>query len=113
MKSSLNTSPFFRNPLSASRWAIDSSVRWRYTAPALLSGSTIVIKPSPETPLVPRTGVCQSPLRRIVMRAAFATTPGDGAIDFRAEFRRRHSNVYYRLDAKISSIELPVSRSIS
>jgi hypothetical protein len=44
--------------------------------------------------------------RRIRLRAAFATVPGDGAIDFRAEFRRRHSNVYYRLDAKVSSIEV-------
>ena len=44
--------------------------------------------------------------RRLRLRAAFATTPGDGAVDFRAEFRRRHSKVYYRLDAKVSSIEV-------
>ena len=44
--------------------------------------------------------------RRLRLRAAFATAPGDGAVDFRAEFRRRHSNTYYRLDAKISSIEV-------
>lgn len=42
---------------------------------------------------------------RIRIRAAFATTPGDGAVDFRGEFRRRHSTTYFRLDAKSSSIE--------
>lgn len=44
--------------------------------------------------------------RRLRMRAAFATTPGDGAIDFRGEFRRRHSSTYFRLDAKVSAIEV-------
>jgi len=44
--------------------------------------------------------------RRLRLRAAFATRPGDGAIDFRGEFRRRHSNTYFRIDAKASSIEI-------
>jgi len=44
--------------------------------------------------------------RRIRLRAGFATTPGDGAIDFRGEFRRRHSETYVRLDAKASAIEV-------
>jgi hypothetical protein len=43
--------------------------------------------------------------RRLRVRAALATKPGDGAIDFRGEFRRRHSNVHYRIDAKASAIE--------
>lgn len=44
--------------------------------------------------------------RRLRLRAAFATTPGDGAIDFRGEFRRRHSATYVRVDAKLSAIEV-------
>jgi hypothetical protein len=44
--------------------------------------------------------------RRLRLRAAVATKPGDGAIDFRGEFRRRHSTTYFRLDAKASSIEI-------
>jgi hypothetical protein len=44
--------------------------------------------------------------RRFRLRAAFATTPGDGAVDFRAEFRRRYSDTHYRIDAKVSSIEV-------
>ena len=44
--------------------------------------------------------------RRFRLRAAFATTPGDGAVDFRAEFRRRYSNTHLRIDAKVSSIEV-------
>jgi len=43
--------------------------------------------------------------RRLRLRAALATKPGDGAIDFRGEFRRRHSTTYVRVDAKASSIE--------
>lgn len=44
--------------------------------------------------------------RRFRLRAAFATTPGDGAVDFRAEFRRRYSDTHLRIDAKVSSIEV-------
>jgi hypothetical protein len=44
--------------------------------------------------------------RRIRIRAGFATTPADGALDFRGEFRRRHSTAYVRLDAKLSAIEV-------